>query len=121
MKYFSMNEFTCNCCDELPESGMNPVLLEKLDRLRELCGFPILVSSGYRCPIHNQEVGGVKNSQHVQGCAADIYCYYLSVDDLADLAAEVGFDGIGRYYDREFVHVDCRSNGLEPNCYQWTE
>lgn len=119
MKYFSMDEFTCNHCEQLPENGMNPVLLEKLDQLREQIGFPIYVTSGYRCEIWNACVGGVKNSQHVQGTAADVYCDYVSVDELADIAAKIGFDGIGRYYTSDFVHLDCRSNGEEPNMYQW--
>ena len=33
---------------------------------------PILINSGYRNQRVNALVGGVKNSQHLQGCAADI-------------------------------------------------
>lgn len=33
---------------------------------------PIIVNSGYRNPQYNESVGGVKNSQHLTGCAADI-------------------------------------------------
>lgn len=119
MKYFTMDEFSCNCCGELPPNGMNPVLLEKLDQLRERVGYPIIITSGYRCPYYNKEVGGVSNSQHVLGNAADCFCWYLSVEELANIAREIGFDGIGKYYDSEFVHLDCRSNGTEPNVYQW--
>lgn len=42
-----------------------------LDPLRAACG-PITISSGYRCPSLNKQVGGVCNSQHVTGQAADI-------------------------------------------------
>lgn len=110
---------TCHCCGGLPEGGINPILLDKLDELRERIGVPIHVSCMYRCPEHNAEVGGVSNSQHVLGNAADIYTDTLSVDELGDNAAEVGFDGIGRYYGDEFVHVDVRDNGESPNTYQW--
>lgn len=118
-QYFSDDEFRCHHCGELPDDGMNPVLLEKLDALRESLGVPIYVSCGYRCPAHNEEVGGVSNSQHVYGNAADIYTDNLSVDELGDAAADIGFDGIGRYYTSQFCHVDCRSNGYEPNTYTW--
>ena len=48
-------------------------LVEKiLDPLRELWGAPIYVNSGYRSPAVNAAVGGVKNSQHLRGEAADI-------------------------------------------------
>ena len=34
---------------------------------------PIRITSGYRCPELNRAVGGVKNSQHMRGEAADIH------------------------------------------------
>lgn len=119
MKYFTLQEFACKHCEQLPPGGMNPVLLEKLDALRERIGAPIYISSGYRCPYHNAVVGGVSNSQHVLGNAADIICSAVSVEQLANEAAAVGFDGIGRYYYDGFVHVDVRDNGNSPNYYQW--
>jgi len=118
-KYFTEAEEVCKCCGQLPKNGISEVLLSKLDQLREKVGEQIHVSCMYRCPKHNAEVGGVPNSQHVDGTAADIYCDNLSVDELADLAVEVGFDGIGRYYGEEFVHVDCRDGGESPNGYTW--
>ena len=119
MKYFNMCEFECHHCGQLPEGGMTPALLAKLDELRERLGRPVIVTSGYRCSVHNRNVGGVWNSQHVKGTAADIYCPGVSVDTLADMAAEIGFDGIGRYYNQGFVHVDCRDNGNSPGVYRW--
>lgn len=120
-KYFTEAEEVCKCCGKLPENGMSDILLSKLDQLREKAGEPIFVSCMYRCPKHNADpkVGGEPNSQHLYGTAADIYCDNLSVDELADLAIEVGFDGIGRYYGDEFVHVDCRDGGESPNGYAW--
>ena len=43
-----------------------------LDPLREWYGKPIPVTSGYRCPELNKAVGGVANSYHLKGMAADI-------------------------------------------------
>ena len=119
MRYFSMNEFKCKHCGQLPPNGMSKVLLTKLDELRERVGGPIVVTSGYRCPTHNRNEGGVWNSQHVQGTAADIYAPGISVDHLATLAEDVGMDGIGRYYGAQFVHVDVRDGGQSPNTYKW--
>ena len=45
---------------------------EVLDPARERLGKPIKVNSGYRCPLKNKAVGGVANSQHLLGEAADI-------------------------------------------------
>lgn len=46
--------------------------VEVLQPIRDAWNKPIVVSSGYRCPKLNASVGGVKNSQHVLGQAADI-------------------------------------------------
>ena len=45
-----------------------------LQPVREKFGKPILITSGYRCELLNQKVGGVQNSQHKYGEAADIIC-----------------------------------------------
>lgn len=121
MKYFSIDEFRCKHCGELPANGMNQILLDKLDDMREKIGMPIIISCGYRCPEHNAEVGGVSNSQHIYGNAADIYVDGLTVDQLADYCVSEGFDGIGRYYNSQFVHTDVRDNGASPNGYTWTD
>lgn len=119
MRHFDMSEFACKCCGRLPEGGMNPALLDGLDELREHLGRPIYVSSGYRCPEHNAEVGGVPNSQHVLGNAADIYVDY-DYHELYNAAVDSeSFDGIGYYPDDEFVHVDTRDDGYFPNNYRW--
>lgn len=43
-----------------------------LDPLRRLYGAPIIIGSGYRCKQLNKAVGGVPNSWHQEGNAADI-------------------------------------------------
>jgi len=43
-----------------------------LEHLSRACGHPVYISSGYRCPELNKAVGGVPNSQHIKGEAADI-------------------------------------------------
>lgn len=43
-----------------------------LEPLREIVGKPIKINSGYRCLELNKAVGGSKDSQHMQGKAADL-------------------------------------------------
>lgn len=79
-----------------------------LEPAREKLGKAIVVNSGFRCPLHNAAVGGVANSQHVKGEAADLHC-----DDdcrLAKVIVEQGrFDQLILY--PTFVHVSWRKNG----------
>ena len=43
-----------------------------LEPLREAMNEPIPISSGFRCEQLNRAVGGVANSQHMKGQAADL-------------------------------------------------
>ena len=53
---------------------------ELLDPVREAWGKPIRVNSGYRCPKLNKAVGGVANSQHMKGEAADLNAGSVSLN-----------------------------------------
>lgn len=46
--------------------------IKVLQPLRDAMGEPIKIGSGYRCPRLNKAVGGVSNSQHMKGEAADL-------------------------------------------------
>lgn len=50
------------------------VTAQMLEQVRTLLGHPIQVTSGFRCPTLNARVGGVSNSAHLYGMAADILC-----------------------------------------------
>lgn len=52
--------------------GLKDDLVFKLDRAREFFGYPLVITSGYRDPVHNSDIGGAKTSEHTFGNAADI-------------------------------------------------
>lgn len=50
-------------------------LASVLERVREVLGDkPVIINSAYRSPGVNAAVGGVKNSSHLMGLAADFVC-----------------------------------------------
>ena len=108
-KHFSRSEMGCRCgCGKLKA---DPRLLSLLERIREILGVPVVINSGYRCPAHNKRVGGVDNSYHTQGLAADIRCPSMTADELwrqVRVLAQGGYlpelGGLGRYIGR--IHVD---------------
>ena len=53
------------------EESLAALVEDVLDPVREKLGRPIVVNSGFRCPVHNRMVGGATGSQHVKGEAAD--------------------------------------------------
>lgn len=111
MKYFEMKEFECRDGCQMPsEVRANIVALVEhvLDPVRERLAKPIIVNSGYRCPKRNLAVGGVKNSQHMKGEAADIRC--ADNEALKRIIKEQGvFDQMIVY--PTFIHVSYKRNG----------
>lgn len=53
--------------------NINLLVDNVLDPVRDMVNTPIIITSGYRCPQVNRLVGGVDNSQHMSGCAADFH------------------------------------------------
>lgn len=108
--YFDTREFESRDGAKSPfgETVVKPELVHLLNRIREKWGRPIIVNSAYRSPEHNKAVGGVANSYHVQGLAADIRPESPEdLDELQDLCLEIVADGGVGLYDT-FVHVDAR-------------
>ena len=73
-KDFKPTEFRCNCgrCTGYP-SYMKQVELKHLQKIRTHYGKPMTITSGLRCSYENSRVGGVRNSGHTRGYAADFY------------------------------------------------
>jgi hypothetical protein len=70
LKYFSVDEFDCQ---ETGENEMQESFLLKLDHLREACGFPFTITSGYRSPEHSIERSKANGpGMHSSGLACDI-------------------------------------------------
>ena len=112
-EHFAANEFACQGgCGQGGEQ-MSPRLIDLLEQLHyNIGGLPLHINSGYRCPTHNAEVGGVKNSQHTQGTAADVARPAgLTYGQFQWYAAQLDFDAIGLYPYSDFLHLDVRCGG----------
>lgn len=104
LKNFAADEFTCECgcgldvCDRLKAFAQ---------RLRDQFGWPLVISSGARCPTVNAAVGGVPDSCHLTGQAFD--CYFPGhmneavMAQMADFAVSQGI-GVIRYPNQLFCH-----------------
>ncbi len=72
----------------------------------EQAGIPFIVNSGYRTPAHNAAVGGVPNSAHLHGWAADISARTPTQKTrILQAARAAGFNRFGIY--DTFIHLDC--------------
>lgn len=81
-RYFELSEFIRSDTakkkgiDNTPSfeavDNLSELVSKILDPLRAAYGMPITVTSGYRCPALNKAVGGVSDSVHQKGWAADL-------------------------------------------------
>lgn len=108
IKYFKKSEFTCKC-----GCGLNNIQLSIVkiaDKVRVHFGSPAIVTSGTRCSKHNAEVGGVRNSRHLEGKAIDFYVQGISGNELVEFTKTLVDRGLLRYTYRigntDAVHID---------------
>ena len=89
--------------------SIQALVLNVLQPLRTALGVEMHINSGYRCPELNEAVGGVPNSMHLRGEAADVAT--PTPLRLARKAVEMGlpFDQIGIY--PTFVHFSHKLGG----------
>lgn len=86
------------------EAKMDMQVKINLQKVRDHFGKKVVVISGYRTPTHNRNIGGKPNSLHLKGMAVDWYVEGVSAREMAQVARECGFTGIGIY--KYSVHTD---------------
>lgn len=126
--WFSDAELTCHCgCGE---QKMDPEFMEELVKLRGQLGFPLPVTSGYRCPKHNNAVSFTgKDGPHTQGRAVDIHLYAERLEALLMLLYSlppwstqhgIGLMQHGSFAER-FVHVDLAKTFVRPRTFTYAD
>lgn len=98
----------CECCGRV---AVIPAFMDRMDRLREVYGHPIVVASWYRCPRHNAKVSKTGlNGPHTTGRAVDVPVYGKRALKLFSVAEKLGFFGVGAkqhgVHAKRFLHVD---------------
>lgn len=63
-----------NVPDEVALGNLRKRLAPVMQRVRDVLGHPVIISSGFRSPLVNAAVNGSKNSAHMLGLAADFIC-----------------------------------------------
>lgn len=113
---FTVKEFTCK--DGSDAVFVAPRLVMVLQSIRSHFGKAVNIHSGYRTPAYNAKVGGVEQSQHTYGTAADISITGVTPAQVAAYARSIMPDwgGVGIYAKQGFTHVDVRDVKAD-----WTE
>lgn len=105
--HFREAEFACNHCGQLHPDGVPQALVDALERIRAHYGVPVNINSGYRCRVHNANVGGAVNSLHLEGKAADFWMAGIDPKQVyCDIDNHWPNGGLGEY--DTFTHIDVR-------------
>lgn len=83
----------------------------ELDKLRDAWGGPVGVTSWYRSPEVNRQVGGARNSQHLRGWGVDIYCMQGNIFEFQSWLDKRWNRALGYGGKRGFIHLDGRGPG----------
>jgi len=113
--HFSRKEFACKC--NCGSDKVKQELVSKLEMTRLMYGKPMKITSGIRCEGHNKDVGGVEDSTHLDGYAADI-----AVSGCFERDQLVGF--LRTHFNRmgiaeDFIHVDVADGYGKPSPCLW--
>lgn len=129
MKYFTLSEFFRSSTaakssiknEPSPDErativrNINLLVDNVLDPVRDMVDAPIIITSGYRCPQVNRLAGGVDNSQHMSGCAADFHVKGFTPSMMYDVFLYIfntlEYDQLIYYRSKNFIHVS-----YVPNC-----
>ena len=126
-KYFDLREliFSKIAEDHGIDNAPTPEILEKLkytagqlDKVRELLGKPVNVSSGYRCLQVNRRLGSKDSSQHLKGEAVDFKCeLFGSPKKVFDKVREsnIQFDQLILEFN-SWVHISFVKEGGRREC-----
>ena len=128
MKHFNLSEFFCsstaakNGIKNEPSidakatiaRNINLLVDNVLDPVRDMVHTPIIITSGYRCPQVNRLVGGVDNSQHMSGYAADFHVQGFTSSMMYQLFLcifnTLEFDQLIYYRNKNIIHVSYVDN-----------
>jgi hypothetical protein len=110
-EHFSLAEYACGngaCHHCGGVVKLYPKLAYGVELLRVRVGHPLTIRSGYRCARRNTDVGGVPDSFHVQGRAADLSSAGVTQAQIAAAALEIPELRVGFYlqHGAAVVHVD---------------
>lgn len=128
MKHFNLSEFfqsstaAKNGIKNEPSSDEKATIVRNinllvdniLDPVRDMVNTPIIITSGYRCPQVNRLVGGVDNSQHMLGCAADFHVMGFTPSMMYEVFLYIfntlEYDQLIYYRRKNIIHVSYVEN-----------
>jgi len=118
---FTEDEFRCKCGCRVAD--MSPEFMDNLQSLRDAFASPIIITSGYRCPRHNERVSNTgRDGPHTTGRAADSSIRGSAAVRLLRVALVLPFTGYGisQRGTARFIHLDTMDGPGYPHPRIWS-
>lgn len=108
---FQASEFACSHCGKV---AMDEDFVQLLQAIRAELGIPLVINSGYRCPIYNAEISSSGyNGSHTLGLAVDIKVN--SAVTRARIFEAAYKRGVRRFgIAKTFIHLDTSTQHPSP-------
>lgn len=124
-QYFSVEELKCHC-GECKSTGneMDNQFMQMIVIVRQKVGFPLPVTSAYRCPAYNNKISSTGfHGAHTTGKAIDIGVSRGNALGVLKEALSLNIGGIGVQQKGEsrFIHLDsCTASDGLPRPMIWS-
>jgi len=107
---------TCNTtnCDKRSISQEH---LNRIQKVRDILGYGLIVTSGGRCPYHPEEIHRTKPADHQKGLGCDIAVNGTTRGNVVHAGILTGCNAIG--IAKTFVHLGYRSELPEGHITMW--
>ena len=122
MTYVTEDELACKCCGRYKFADD---FLYILNQIREECGFPLPVTSGYRCERHpieaDKKATGRPLGAHNRGVGVDIGVSGERAHRLIEVALKHGIPriGVNQRGAARFIHLDIDTQGPRPTIWSY--
>lgn len=120
---FAYRELRCKC-GRCGSDGreMDAAFMSLLQRLRDLYGKPMVITSAFRCRRHPVEAKKSAPGAHSLGVAVDIACRGADAVEILRLAMTLPFTGFGisQRGNARFIHLDTGTPPSLPRPMIWS-
>jgi len=100
-----------NDTDDISTLANLSIVADKIQEIRDALGFPISITSAYRCLELNRAVGSKDTSQHIEGCAVDFKCPGFGTPrEIVTFIKKKGIEVDQCIVERSWVHLSIKLN-----------
>ena len=112
LRMYSEERLACPHCGQLVA---DPFFVFQFLMLQNFYDRLFFITSYYRCPEHNAQVGGSIYSRHLTGRAVDIAIPDPKITEFVNHCKEVGITTVILYPGKKIIHLDNKFRGFYIN------